>query len=47
MHRFMVNQIPTEPRIRRTALQLTDEVGYCSSASHRVITEEFKILHFG
>lgn len=34
MHRFMVNQIPTEQRIRRAALQLTDVVGYCSSALH-------------
>lgn len=32
MHRFMVNQIPTEQRMRRAALQLIDVVGYCLSA---------------
>lgn len=46
MHHFTVNQIPTEQGISRAALHLTDEVGYCSSAWHRVIiTDEMYTLY--
>jgi len=46
MHHFMANQILTEKKIKRAALELTDVDGYYSFSSHRITREALSYFSY-